>query len=152
MRKYPRTGSRSSDLIYIVQPISPQQILPLAQIALVRVQVGFAKERGAITRCTHPLHPGRLIWTGLAALVLPDSGMMRIEPGSQTQARRDANRRGRNAIGKAHPLGCKAVEIGRRYPTPTCTQRIGALLIGHQQQNIGAGQNLSFGPDPNLAA
>mgnify|MGYP001322185641 CR=1 FL=1 len=29
---------------------------------------------------------------------------------------------------------------------------IGALLIGHQQQNIGASQNLSFDPDPNLVA
>jgi hypothetical protein len=105
----------------------------------MRMQVCLAEETGAISGLLDGVHPIRALWVqGMSiGLVLPDSGLVRVQPRCQTKAGWDAFRRVADDVVKEEPVARKLIQIRCLRPTVHDPERICPQLVGHEEENVG---------------
>ena len=132
----PRGRARPRDLVDMVKAPRPDQILTIAQITPLWMQMRLAEQARAIARVANRADPCRRVARQRVRLVPPHASVVRVPPRHQTRPRRDAHRRVRASVHEAHALGGHAVKRRRLHPTACAAQRVPPLLIRHQQQNV----------------
>lgn len=122
---------RPGGLIYRFKAIALDQVFAGDHIALVGVQVQFAKYRGGIALGGDGARPQVGLGRECAGGVIPRAGGVGIFACHHADARRHAQGSDGGAIGKTNALARQCVQIGRGARPARAGERVRAELIGH---------------------